>query len=50
MIILMQKNQRYWLVLSSDIVDQRILQSDWMKGPTGHMQPKVVVSDAAFPQ
>ena len=32
--------QRYWY--------QRIVLSDWMRGKTGHTQPKVVVSDANF--
>ena len=32
------KNQRYRLVLSSKIVDQRTCQSDWMKGPTDYTQ------------
>ena len=38
----------YQLILSRDIDDQRILQSDWMWDISGHTQPKVVVSDAAF--
>ena len=31
------------------IVDQRIPQSDWMRGVTSQTKPKVVVSDGAFP-
>ena len=43
------KNPRYQLVLSSDIADQRIVQSDWLRDTTDHNQPKVVVSAATFP-
>ena len=43
------RNERYWLVLSTDIVDQRVLQSKWMRSTPGHIQPKVEVSDTAFP-
>ena len=42
------KNLRYWLIPSSDIVNQIALQSNWMKGAPGHTQPKVEVSDATF--
>ena len=35
-----------WLIPFSYIYDQRILQSDWMGGTTGHTKPKMVVSDA----
>ena len=42
------KNQSYRLIHSSDIDDQRILQYDWTRGPTGYTQPKVVVSDTTF--
>ena len=37
---------RYQLILSKDIDDQKILQSDWTRGTTGHTQPKEVVPDA----
>ena len=37
------------MVLSSDIVDQRILQSDWTSGTPGHIEPRVLVSDDTFP-
>ena len=33
----------------SEINRQRILQSDWTRGTTGHYQPRVAVSDVAFP-
>ena len=36
------------MILSTDINDQRILQSDWARGTTGRTQPKVVVSGATF--
>ena len=31
-----------------DIVDQRILQSNWMRSIPGHNQPKVIASDATL--
>ena len=40
---------RYYLILSRDIDDQRILQSAWKRDTTDHNQPKVVFSDATFP-
>ena len=40
------KNLRYWLIPSTDIDDQRILECDWTWGTTGHIKSKVVVSDA----
>ena len=40
------KTLRYQLTLSWDIKDQRILQSDWMRGTSDHTQSKAVVSDA----
>ena len=43
------KYQRYWSLLSHDTDDQRILQSDWMRGTCGYTQPKLVASDTAFP-
>ena len=43
-----KKIKRYGLVLSSDVVDQRILQSDGMRDRPGNIQPKVVVSDATL--
>ena len=41
-------NKLRYLILSRDIDDQRILQSGSTRGTTGHTQPNVVVSDAAF--
>ena len=38
----------YQLTLSQDINDQRMLQFDWTRGTTGHLQPKEVVKDANF--
>ena len=43
------KDQRYCLVLSSDIVDQRTLQSDWASYTTGLTQSKMVVSGTSLP-
>ena len=43
------KKLRDQFVPFRDIVDQRILQSDWTRSTTGHIKPKVVVSDAVFP-
>ena len=37
MINAMQKKLKYQLILSRDIDDQRILQSDWMKGTPSHI-------------
>ena len=37
------KNPRDRLILSTDIYNQRILQSDSTRARTGHTQPKVVV-------
>ena len=34
--------------ISVDLIDQRILQSDWTRGKPGHTQLKLVVSDSAF--
>ena len=36
-------------IIFRDTDDQRILNSDWMRGTTGHIQTKVVVSDATLP-
>ena len=44
-----EKNPINWLVLSNDIVGQRILQWDWIRGTPDHIQPKEVASDVAFP-
>ena len=38
------KNRRHRLIPCSNIVDQRILQSDWVIRTPGHVQPNVVVS------
>ena len=35
----MHKKLRYQLILSQDIDDQRIMQSDYMKGKPGNIQP-----------
>ena len=43
------KKKKYQLILCRDIHNQRILQSDWIRGTPGHTQQKVVVSDATFP-
>ena len=43
-----KKSKKNWLFLSSDIVDRRILQSDWMRGTHGQNEPKVLVPDANF--
>ena len=48
-VISMQKNLRYRPILSRDINDQRSLQSDWKREKTGHIRPKMVVSDVTFP-
>ena len=45
---LLTKKHYDGFIFSKDIDDQRILQSDWKRNTTGHTQPKVVVSDAAF--
>ena len=34
----MQKNRRYESILSKDIDEQRILQSDWAKGKSGSLR------------
>ena len=41
-------NLRYWLLPCRVIGDQKIMQSNWRRGTTGHTQTKVVVSDANF--
>ena len=41
--------QRYQLIPSRDIDDQRILESDNFKGTRGHIQLRVVVLNATFP-
>ena len=43
------KNIRDRSIRSRNIDDQKILQSELKRGTTGHTQPKVVISDAAFP-
>ena len=42
------KNHRYQLVLSSDVAERRILQSDWKRDKIGHTYSKVVISGATF--
>ena len=41
--------RRYSLILSKDIDDRRILQSDWMWGTNGHTQPQLIIWDVTFP-
>ena len=41
--------QRYQLLPSRDIDDQRILQSVWPQGKTGQTPTRVVVVHATFP-
>ena len=36
-------------ILSREIDDHRILQSEWTRGMPGHTQLKVVVSNTTFP-
>ena len=42
------KKLGYHLIHSRDIDDQRILQSDWTKGTTGHTHLKELALDAVF--
>ena len=42
------KNPKYCWTFSKDNDDQRIMQSDWTRGTTGHSQLKAVVSDTTF--
>ena len=42
------KNLTDRLVPFRDMDNQSILQSDWIRGTTCYLQPKVVVSYAAF--
>ena len=44
------KKLRYHLILSRVIDDQPVKESDWTKGTTGHIQPKLVASDPTFPR
>ena len=37
--------QRYQLTPSRNIDDQRFLESDWIRGPISHIQPRVLVLD-----
>ena len=48
MIVSTQKNLRYWLIPPKYIDDQTILQSDWLRGTTGHTQPEVVILNDTF--
>ena len=41
--------QVYQLIHSRDIDEQRILESNWIRGTPGLTQTKVVVSDVTFP-
>ena len=43
-----KKKLRYHSFLSRDFDDQRILQSEWTRGITGHFQPKEKVPDATL--
>ena len=51
MIISVQKakNLMYKLIPSNDVNVEKIMQSDWPRGRTGHPKTKVVVSDSTFP-
>ena len=40
--------QRYQLISSKNVDDQRTLQSDWDGSTAGNIRPKVAVSDATF--
>ena len=42
-------SQRYQLIPSRDVDDQRILEFDWPNGIPGHTQSRVVVPNATFP-
>ena len=43
------KNQDItWFFLSRDIDDQTPFQLDWIRGTTGHTQPKELFADATF--
>ena len=42
------ENLRDPTIPSKDNDDQKILQLNWVKGTTGHTQPKQVVLDATF--
>ena len=42
--------QRYELISTRDIGDQRILESDWPKSTPGFDQQRVVGSNGTFPQ
>ena len=44
----LSKKLRYQLILLRDINDQRILQSDWIRGTSGLIQPKMIVSDVTY--
>ena len=44
-----EEKLRYQLILSRDLAEQRIPQSQWTVGTPGQTQPKAVVSDATFP-
>ena len=39
----------HYLIPSTNIDDQRIMQPDWMRGMPSYIQPKVGVSVATFP-
>ena len=43
-----QKSNLSIVTLSQDIDNQRIRQSDWMRGTTDYTQPTVVASDATI--
>ena len=42
------KKLRYHLILSRVIDDQPVKESDWTKGTTGHIQPKLVAQILPF--
>ena len=45
-----EKKIKYQLILFTEIDDERILLSDWMRNKHGNNQTKVVFSDATFPK
>ena len=44
-----EKNLRYHMIPSREIVNLRILQSNWTRGAFDHIQLELIASDATFP-
>ena len=44
-----KKILRYQMIPSREIVNPRILQSDWTRGAFDHIQLELITSDATFP-